>query len=412
MRVLLSTYGSRGDVEPMAALAVELQKLGAEAIVSAPPDREFADLLARAGVPLAPAFMPIRRWVSERAKPSSAADFHKLASDMMAGQFDALSAAAQGCDAIVATGLFPSASAARSVAELAGLAYRHVSFCPLFLPSHHHRPFPYPGHPLPAEVTDTRELWEFNARTMNALFGEALGTHRSAVGLPSVDNARDHVFTDQPFLASDPVLWPWQPTELCAAVQTGAWILPDERPLPAELSAFLEAGEPPIYVGFGSMFMQSARDAAGMAIEAIRAQGRRAVLLQGWAELALRDDRGDCFVTGDVNQQALFPRMAAVMHHGGAGTTTAATRAGAPQVIVPQIVDQPYWAARVAALGLGAAHDGPTPSSDSLSAALATALAPEARTRAAAVARTIRADGAEVAARLLLEAISRERPSG
>lgn len=188
--------------------------------------------------------------------------------------------------------------------------------------------------------------------------------------------------------------------------------LPDERPLPAELSAFLEAGEPPIYVGFGSMFMQSARDAAGMAIEAIRAQGRRAVLLQGWAELALRDDRGDCFVTGDVNQQALFPRMAAVMHHGGAGTTTAATRAGAPQVIVPQIVDQPYWAARVAALGLGAAHDGPTPSSDSLSAALATALAPEARTRAAAVARTIRADGAEVAARLLLEAISRERPSG
>lgn len=411
MCVLLSTYGSRGDVEPMAALAVELQKLGVEAVVSAPPDREFAELLTRAGVPLAPAFMPIRQWVGERAKPSSTADFHKLASDMMAGQFSAISAAAEGCDAIVATGLFPSASAVRSVAELAGIAYRHVTFCPLFLPSHHHRPFPYPGHPLPPEVTDNRELWDFNARTMNALFGDALGAHRAAVGLPPVANARDHIFTDQPLLASDPVLWPWLPTELCDAMQTGAWILPDARPLPAELSAFLEAGDPPIYIGFGSMFMPSARDAASMAIETVRAQSRRAVVLWGWADLALDDDRDDCFIIGDVNQQALFPRMAAVMHHGGAGTTTAATRAGAPQVIVPQIIDQPYWAGRVAALGIGAAHDGPAPSFESLSAALATALAPETRTRAASVARTIRTDGAAVAARLLLDAIRRERPS-
>ncbi len=410
MRVLLSTYGSRGDVEPLVALAVELQKLGAEAVVSAPPDQEFAELLARAGVSLAPAFMPIRQWVSERAKPSSTADFHKLASDMMAAQFGAISVAAVGCDAIVATGLFPSASAARSVAELMGITYRHVTFCPLFLPSHHHRPFPYPGHPLPPDVTDHRVLWDFNARTMNALFGEALAAHRASVGLPPVDNARDHIFTDKPFLASDPVLWPWRQTELCDAVQTGAWILPDERPLPAELTAFLDAGEPPIYVGFGSMFMQSARDAAPVAVEAIRGQGRRAVLLRGWADLALGDGRDDCFITGDVNQQALFPLMAAVMHHGGAGTTTTATRAGTPQVIVPQIVDQPFWASRIAGLGIGAAHDGPTPSLESLSAALATALAPETGTRAASVARTIRSDGARLAAKLLLDAIKKESP--
>ncbi|WP_186416852.1 glycosyltransferase [Bosea sp. CS1GBMeth4] len=410
MRVLLSTYGSRGDVEPMVALAVELQKLGAEAIMSAPPDQEFIGLLARAGMPLAPAFMPIRQWVGERAKPSSTADFHKLASDMMAAQFEAISAVAGGCDAIVATGLFPSASAARSVAELRGLAYRHVTFCPLFLPSHHHRPFPYPGHPLPPEVSDNRELWDFNARTMDALFGEALRAHRSAVGLPPVDNARDHIFTEQPFLASDPTLWPWRETKLCDAVQTGAWILPDTRPLPDRLTAFLEAGEPPIYIGFGSMFMPSAGDAARVAIEALRAQGRRAVVLRGWAGLSAEDDGHDCLVVGDVNQQALFPLMAAVVHHGGAGTTTAAARAGAPQVIIPQIVDQPYWAGRVAELGIGAAHEGPTPSFESFSAALATALAPETRTRAAAVARTIRPDGAEVAARLLLEGISRERP--
>jgi vancomycin aglycone glucosyltransferase len=98
--------------------------------------------------------------------------------------------------------------------------------------------------------------------------------------------------------------------------------------------------------------------------------------------------------------------MAAVVHHGGAGTTTTATRAGAPQVVVPQIADQPYWAGRVAALGIGAAHDGPTPTFESLSAALRTALAPETRALASAVAPTIRSDGATVAAKLLLDAVS------
>ena len=99
--------------------------------------------------------------------------------------------------------------------------------------------------------------------------------------------------------------------------------------------------------------------------------------------------------------------MAAVVHHGGAGTTTTAARAGAPQVVVPQIADQPYWAGRVAELGIGAAHDGPTPTVESLSAALKIALAPETRARAAAVAETVRTDGAAVAAKLLLDMIGR-----
>ena len=84
----------------------------------------------------------------------------------------------------------------------------------------------------------------------------------------------------------------------------------------------------------------------------------------------------DSFAVGEVNQQALFGRVAAVVHHGGAGTTTTATRAGAPQVVVPQMADQPYFAGRVADLGIGAAHDGPTPTFESLSAALRTALTP------------------------------------
>jgi hypothetical protein len=96
-------------------------------------------------------------------------------------------------------------------------------------------------------------------------------------------------------------------------------------------------------------------------------------------------------------------------HHGGAGTTTTAAGGGAPQVVVPQAVDEPYWAARVADLGIGAAHDGPTPTTESLSAALRTTLTLEPRARATAVAGTIRRDGATVAATLLVDAVSRER---
>jgi len=141
-----------------------------------------------------------------------------------------------------------------------------------------------------------------------------------------------------------------------------------------------------------------------------RAKGLRTVLAHGWAELPLIDDRDDCFAVGEVNQQALFGRVAAVIHHGGAGTTVAAARAGAPQVIVPQIGDQPYWARRVAELGIGAAHDGPVPTVESLAAALGVALAAETGARASAFAGMIRTDGAEAAARLLVELL--DQPGG
>jgi vancomycin aglycone glucosyltransferase len=283
-----------------------------------------------------------------------------------------------------------------------------VTFTPRVLPSPHHSPLPRPGRPFPPGETDNRVLWDVDAERVQALYGAPLNTHRAAIGLPPVDNVRDHVFTDRPWLAADPTLSPWPGSPDLDVVQTGAWILPDERPLPADLVAFLEDGTPPVYVSFGSV--RAPEDAARVAIEAIRAQGRRTVVAGGWADLALIDDRDDCFVVGEVNHQALFGRMAAVVHHGGAGTTTTATRAGAPQVVVPQIADQPYWAGRVAELGIGAAHDGPTPTTESLSAALGTALTPETRARATAVAGAIRADGATVAAKLLLDVVSRERP--
>ena len=409
MRILLSTFGSRGDVEPLAALAAALQALGAEAIVCAPPDPEFVQLIARAGVPLAPACSPVRKWIADALANQPPMSLPERAALVMSAQFEAISAAAEGCDAVLATGLFPSTAAARCVAETRGLPYVYAAYCPIFLPSEHHRPHPYPGHPVPGDEPDNRRLWDRDIQTMSALFGGAFAALRASIGLPPVDNVRDHVFTDRPLLAADPVLAPWAPTDLREVVQTGAWILPDDRSLPPALEAFLEAGEPPVYLGFGSMPMPALQESARLAIEAVRARGRRLLLSHGWAGLALDDGRDDCFAVGEVNQQALFARVAAVVHHGGAGTTTAAARAGAPQIVVPQIADQPYWAGRVAGLGIGVAHAGPVPTVETLSAALATALDPETRERAVAVSGRIRPDGATAAALRLLDTLGGDR---
>ena len=350
---------------------------------------------------------PVRALV-HGATPPSPDDVPRLTAELIATWFDKVAAAAEGCDALVASGVIPAAAGARSVAEKMGLCSVHVSYCPIFLPSPHHRPHPLPGRPLPPDVTDNQVLWDLNAQSYNAVFGPALNTHRVANGLPPVDNVRHYLLGDHPWLAADPVLAPWpEPADL-DVVQTGAWILPDERPLPAGTGGVSGRRPPPVYVGFGSM--RAPQDIARVAIEAIRAQGRRVLLARGWADLAPIDDQDDCFAVGEVNQQALFGRVAAVVHHGGAGTTTTATRAGAPQVVVPQWADQPYWASRVAGLGIGVAHDVQAPTTESLSAALRTTLAPQTRARATAVAGTIRTDGATVAAKLLLDAASRARP--
>ncbi|MFI1285678.1 glycosyltransferase [Streptomyces sp. NPDC020858] len=410
MRVVLSAYDSRGGVEPLVGLAVRLRELGAQVRVCAPPDEEFAKRLALVGVEMVPTGQSVRALVTGRIPPSPGG-VPRRAAELAAAFYDNVSVAAEGCDVLMATGLVPAVAGVKAVAEKLGIRYVYASYQPVSLPSPHHPPMPRPGRPLPEDVTDNRELWDRDIEDAQAVFGEAVNTHRLSVGLPPVDNVRDHVFTGRPWLATDPVLAPWQQPADLDVVQTGAWVLPDERPLPDGLVAFLDAGTRPVYVGFGSIPLHDPHDVARVTIEAIRAQGRRAVVSRGWADLALIDDEDDCFVVGEVNHQALFRRAAAVVHHGGAGTTATATWAGAPQVVVPQGADQPYFAGRVAELGIGAAHDGPTPTVESLSAALRTALTPGTRARASAVAGTFRTNGAMVAAQLLCDEVGREASS-
>jgi len=252
-------------------------------------------------------------------------------------------------------------------------------------------------------MTDYSQLWEKDAGRWNAKWGDILNSHRTKLGLDPVSQVHRHILTNQPWLASDPTLGPWSDSADESVFQTGAWMLSDDRPLSPELEAFLEAGEPPIYFGFGSL--RAPEGLSQAMIASARALGRRAILLRGWADLSLADTQPDCLAIGEVNHQALFKRVAAVVHHGGAGTTHAATRGGAPQVVIPQHYDQHYWAGRVQQLGIGAAHKSATPTVDSLTSALEGALQPEVITRAQTIAGEIRTDGRLVAAQCLINAV-------
>jgi vancomycin aglycone glucosyltransferase len=250
---------------------------------------------------------------------------------------------------------------------------------------------------VPASAdADNTELWAQDAHRWNDVWGPPLNVQRAALGLAPVDDVRGYIFTGRPWLAADPTLAPWPDPSDRRVFRTTAWILHDERPLSAEIERFIDAGEPPVYFGFGSI--RAPQGLGEAMIASARSLGRRAILSCGWADLSLADDALDCLTIGEVNQQALFPRVAAVVHHGGAGTTTAAARAGAPQVVAPQMYDQHYWARRVAELGVGIAHAPGAPSAESLAGALAQAIRPGVATRARALASTMPGDGARVAA--------------
>jgi hypothetical protein len=167
----------------------------------APPD--FADLLARVGVPMVPAGKSVRDLVHgvHDRKPSTPADAPRVAAELVAAQFETVAAAAEGCDALVASGLMPAG--VRTVAEVRDIPYVLVAFHPGSFPSPHHVPLPRPGKPFPPGVTDKRVLWDVDAERVQALYGAPLNAHRATLGLPPVDNVRDHVFTDSPWLAAD-----------------------------------------------------------------------------------------------------------------------------------------------------------------------------------------------------------------
>jgi hypothetical protein len=175
---------------------------------------------------------------------------------------------------------------------------------------------------------------------------------------------------------------------------SGYWFLDEDYEPSNKFSEWLSVGESPIYVGFGSMTQRDKEGITDTILEAIELAGVRCVLLSGWGEIGKRDLPDTVFVVDNVPHSWLFPKMAAVVHHGGAGTTAAGLRAGVPSIIVPHFGDQPFWARRVQRLGVS---PKPIPCSkltaQKLAQAITQALSDERmKTRAAEVGEKIRAE--------------------
>lgn len=323
----------------------------------------------------------------------------QLARMTVVDQFRVVAEAAQGCDLMVAGGMLQTAG--RSIAESLDIPYVYVAYAPVTLPSPNHPPAKMGvaySQTLPAE--ENRKLWLEEEQSFNELFGAAINEQRAALGLAPVSSVTRYITTEQPWLAADPVLGPAGTPIDMTITQTGAWFLSDPADLPEPLEAFLEAGEPPVYFGFGSM--RASEQTGDIMVEAARALGRRAILSQGWAGLSVKDAGDDCISIGGVNHEKLLARVAAVVHHGGAGTTTAAARAGKPQVVVPRSYDQFYWAHRVQTLGVGVSgFTAENLTVDGLVAALQEALKPEAADCTAELAGRIQLNGARIAAERL-----------
>jgi sterol 3beta-glucosyltransferase len=147
------------------------------------------------------------------------------------------------------------------------------------------------------------------------------------------------------------------PSDWHSTYVTGYWFLdevPDWTPPPA-LVEFLDNGELPIYIGFGSMTSTKPEEIANLVIEALARTGQRGILQSGWGGLSKDDLPETMFALESISHSWLFPRVAAVVHHGGAGTTAAGLRAGVPSIVIPFFGDQPFWGQRVADLGVGTA---------------------------------------------------------
>jgi sterol 3beta-glucosyltransferase len=364
MRIGVLAVGSHGDVRPFAALGGGLAAKGYDVrLISHAP---FAELARAAGLGFSPVEgnpMDIVRgengqaWLDSMDKPLR---FLSRLSPIAGEVLDALSMdaleGARGCDALVYS--LPLGVSGFSISEGLGIPGIPGSLYPL------HPTGAFPSVIVPSLPLGGKTVNRMSARVAATLFWRLFRSHhdewrRKTLGLPPLprrvpfrlfeDRGTPYLYGYSPSLVPNPQEW----TGL--RIVCGYWFL--DRPAkwkpPEDLVAFIDSGPAPIYAGFGSMAGADGRRLAGIIAGALRITGQRGILATGWGGLSGEDLPSFAFPVGSVPHDWLLPRTAAAIHHGGAGTTAAALRAGIPSIIVPYFADQFFWGRRIYERGLG-----------------------------------------------------------
>ncbi len=398
MKALLLTVGSQGDVQPFVALAVRLRAAGHEAVLAAPA--AFGGLAAAydvAFVPLELEMGQVGEAVAGRYGLRHMLRFCRAAGRRTAGVFPALEATADGgADVVVHHPVLPLG---QHVAEFLNVPAIVVEAMPALVPT---REFPSTVWPCRVPRMLSRPSYRAARRLSGTWCRKDLDRwRRDVLNLPRRRGRHDpllsadgapvtvlHAFSQH--VVPRPADWP------ATAHVTGYWLLPAPEGWspPRRLATFLEASGPVVYVGFGSMPSLEAAQLASSIRMAAEENDVRVVVASLDPALRRLLPAGRFLVIRSAPHDWLFPRMEAVVHHGGAGTTAAALYAGKPQVIWPFSFDQPFWARQMAGLGLAPrarpVHELTGPA---LASALAATLGdPGMARRAAALATLLRAE--------------------
>jgi len=368
MHITVLAIGTRGDVQPLLALAVGLQQTGRHQVCFTAPD-DFGDLARDHSLDFFPLGMSARALLGMgdlRAGMESGRNvlfwFWQILRTMRPMFERLLENTWLACRQAETIVFSTMGFGAYHAAEKLGVpCYWAIPFPALTRT----RTFPSIAFP-PLGLGGTYNFWthalteqfvqQFTGRVFNQWRRERL--HLPAIPLGKWPYSQLH---DRPLpmlYSFSPLVVPRPPDWGEHIHLTGYWFLdhaPGWQP-PARLVDFLESGPPPVYVGFGSMAHRNPQQTTQLVQEALERSGQRGVLVTGWGGLAganLPPRPADLFTLDSVPHAWLFPRMAAVVHHGGSGTTGAGLWAGVPSVLVPHTGDQPLWARRVTELGVG-----------------------------------------------------------
>ncbi len=362
MNITLLTYGSRGDVQPFVALGVRLQGAGHRVRLAAP--ERFADFVASYGLDFAPLIGDPAE-LSRSLVDEGGGNFIKLAQVIRdyampraVTIFQQMEEACADADAIVYS--FLLAIPAHYIARRRNIPDYFVHLQPIMTPTVDFPPMLFPQ--MPVLTGRFNRVWH---TLFNQIFWQSNRfsyqmVRRQHPELPprlTWPLARNNRHRPHILYAISPHILPFPPDWDGNVHLTGYWYLENAGWTPPEgLQAFIDAaerdGERPIYVGFGSMVTESKQHIVDVVRQALTLAGKRAVWVSGWGDLTRDDLPSTVYTLDSVPHDWLFPRVSAIVHHGGAGTAAAAFRAGVPGVILPFFGDQFFWAERGAALGV------------------------------------------------------------
>ncbi|MFN7996839.1 MAG: glycosyltransferase [Bryobacteraceae bacterium] len=406
MKFIVATYGTEGDARPFAALCRGLMDAGHEARLLA--DAATLGSAQALGVPATALAGDIRGTLNaDRAIAGvvakgggfnqTARALARIANENTESWLRTIIETGEGCDAFLAAGL--AAFAAFSAAEFLGVKGIGSGMIPITPTAAFPSPF------LPSKWVP-RLLNRASHRFVNAMLWRAFRDRTNAARVMFKLPPRKAVWTELPMVYGvSPNLLP-TPTDWPANVHLcGQWLAPSPGwTPPAPLVNFLAAGEAPIYIGFGSM---TGFDNARLLDALIGAMaGRRALFHTGWSGIDPQMLPDNFLAIGDTPHDWLFPRTAAVIHHGGSGTSHSAVRAGVPSIVTPFAGDQFFWAECLRLAGVAPPPvDGRRPKAQAFASALDFAGTARVRNRARALGETMRAENGVVNAVAALERI-------